>query len=288
MELTPEEMDQIEAYWKGTCSAEDKAQIELRMQIDPEYREEVELFRDLFMVIEKSGDNALKEYLDQVRVQSEKNERTKPDSDNPVSLPPDNPTLSAIPPKNRLRYLWFFAAAAIIIGGALLVWFWQQRQEAKLDGQFYASLNEVYLQTPKKIFSLPAKGQGYVPKDVEYDSLLQRIDIAFKTDNVGEVLRLGLVFKKKYPQQEEFFVDYPLANAYYAKGNWTESIRLLRVIANNPNNIRSQQGKWLLILAQGHTTEYRKEAKQGLEAIVADPLHPRHLEAKQLDQIWRD
>ena len=31
------------------------------------------------------------------------------------------------------------------------------------------------------------------PKDVEYDSLLQGIDTAFKTDNVEEVLRLGLL-----------------------------------------------------------------------------------------------
>lgn len=288
MELRPEEMDQIEAYWKGICSAEDKSQIEQRMQEDPEYREEVELFRDLFMVIEKAGDNALKEYLDYVREQAEKGEQTKPDSENAEPLPSDNPISPAIAPQNRLRYFWFLAAAAAIIGGALLIWFWQQRQDAQLDSQFYASLNEVYLQTPKKIFPLPTNGQGYVPKDVEYDSLLQRIDTAFNTDNVDEVLRLCLMFKQKYPQQKEFFVDYPLANAYYAKGNWIDAIRLLRVVANNPYIDRSQQGKWLLVLAQGHTTEYRKEAKQGLEAILTNPQHPRYFEAKQLERKWRD
>lgn len=284
MELNAEEMDQIEAYWKGTCSTEEKAQIEARMQSDLDYREEVELFRDLFLVIEKSGDIALEQYLDQVREQAEKREQTPPSIENPAPSVTENPSIKK--PKNKRRYLWPLVAAAAVVGGIII--FWQWSRDVKLDEKFYANLNEAYQRSGKKTFPLPSLGQGYVPKDPEYDSLLQNINAAFKAGNVNEVLRVGSLFKQKHPNLKEFFADYPLAHAYYATGNWSEAIQLLRIHGNDPDLEKSQETEWLLVLALGHTTRYRKEATQRLDAILANPKHQRHLEAKQLKPSWRD
>lgn len=283
MELNAEEMDRIEAYWKGTCSTEDKTQIETRIQNDPEYREELELFRDLFLVIEKSGDIALEQYLDQVREKAEKREQTPPPIKEVTS---EEKKTTIVPQKSKQRYLWPLVAAAAVVIGVLAFWLW--RQDAKVDEKFYSILNDTYQRSGKKTFPLPSLGQGYVPKDAAYDSLLQNINVAFKAGNVNEVLRMGSLFKQKYPGSKEFFADYPLAHAYYATGKWSEAIQLLRMHVNDPNLEQSQEAEWLLVLALGHTTKYRKEATQGLEAILADPKHSRHLEAKQLKPLWRD
>lgn len=283
MGLNAEEMDQIEAYWKGTCSTEDKAQIEARMQSDPEYHEEVELFHDLFLVIEKSGDIALEQYLDQLREQAEKREQTPP----PVGEEPSiEKSPSIAPQKSKRRYLWPLLAAAAIIIGVLSFWLW--RQDAKLEGKFYATLNKTYQRSGKKTFPPPSLGQGYVPKDTEYDSLLQNIYSAFEAGDVDGMLRIGSLFEEKYPGQKEFFVDYPLAHAHYAKGNWSETIQLLRIHVNDPDLEKAHETEWLLVLALGHTTRYRKEATQRLDAILANPKHQRYLEAKQLKPSWRD
>lgn len=285
MELNAEEMDQIEAYWKGTCTPEDQAQVEARMQSDPEYHEEVELFRDLFMVIEKSGDLALKQYLDQVRLKAEKkHEPTPPPIENPV--PPTIVPPSTAKSTHKYRYLWPLVAAATVIIGVLASWLW--RQDAKLEGKFYATLNKTYQRSGKKTFPPPSLGQGYVPKDTEYDSLLQNIYSAFEAGDVDGMLRIGSLFKQKYPGQKEFFVDYPLAHAHYAKGNWAEAIQLLRIHVNDPDLEKAHETEWLLVLALGHTTRYRKEATQRLDAILANPKHQRYLQAKQLKPSWRD
>lgn len=283
MELNPEEMDQIEAYWKGTSTAEDQARIEARMQSDLAYREEIELFRDLFMVIEKAGDFELKRYLDQVREKAEKLEQTPSPSEKAPSIE-ESPTIR--PSKNKRRYLWPLVAAAAVVIGVLAFWLW--RQDAKLDEKFYASLNETYQRSGKKTFPLPSSGQGYIPKDPGYDSLLQNMNTVFKQGNVDEVLRLGSEFKQQYPDQKEFFIDYPLAHAHYARGNWSEAIRLLRLHITDSNLEKAQETEWLLVLALGHTIRYRKEAKQRLDAILADAKHSRYLDAKQLQPLWRD
>ena len=234
----------IELYLQGRMTQEEMEDVEIRILLDPDFRQEFESARILIHGIKESARQTT------IREKIQHLENASHDFQMQESLAQDEVKILSLT-RTQFRILSAVAAAVVLI---LLF----------VNLPFFSPGNTSPEQLFAQNFEVSANIGLQTKRSNQADRPASEAYRAYDDKNYGLSAQL---FESIIDQSESRLTDlYHLANCYLVLEKWSEAIAALEEVAQS-NSSLAENAQWYLALAYVRTGEYQK-AKPLLEALT--------------------
>lgn len=242
-ELTEEQIERVGDYIMGLLSKEERMAFEQQLIVNPVLQAEVNLQKEVILLVEEAEDMRLKEMLKEVDLEAEDKAEDSTGG----------------------RKWWLVAILVLILLGiAWLVWKGQEESPERLYAAYFEPYQNVLVPTVRDAgvpLDVLEAFQAY--EDGNYETALlafnqlpvevQKPDYELyealslmQTNRVGEAIRLLQVLKNNSDSQFREHAQWYLALAYLKQGNTPKARQFLEGLVENKSAIFEKKARELL------------------------------------------